>query len=76
MAGMRVVRSPATSNGNIDLDDLRKKAESIATTRRADGDLPVTHGVFESAIRDICAIVHEHGGQVYMDGANMNAQVG
>ena len=77
MAGMRVVVVGCDRDGNIDLDDLRAK-----TTQHA-GKLaalmvtyPSTHGVFEAAIRDICAVVHEAGGQVYMDGANLNAQVG
>ena len=65
------------SNGNVDIDDLKKKA---AEHRERLSCLmityPSTHGVFEDGIREICAIVHEHGGQVYMDGANMNAQVG
>ncbi len=77
MAGMKVVVVACDSNGNIDLDDLRARA---AEHRDALAALmvtyPSTHGVFEEAIREICAIVHEHGGQVYMDGANMNAQVG
>ena len=71
-------RSPATSSGNIDVADLR--GEGRASTRDSSRALmvtyPSTHGVFEEAIREICEIVHEHGGQVYMDGANMNAQVG
>ncbi len=77
MAGMRVVVVGTDSHGNIDVDDLKQKAAAHAT------DLsclmvtyPSTHGVFEDAIREICRTVHEHGGQVYMDGANMNAQVG
>ncbi len=77
MAGMSVVVVACDDAGNIDVDDLRRKAEAHA------GDLaavmvtyPSTHGVYEDAIREICEIVHAHGGQVYMDGANMNAQVG
>ncbi len=63
--------------GNVDLADLRAKAEKHADRLAALMiTYPSTHGVFEAAIRDICALVHEHGGQVYMDGANMNAQVG
>ncbi len=77
MAGMRVVVVGTAPNGNVDVDDLQKKA---AEHRERLSCLmityPSTHGVFEDGIRDICAIVHEHGGQVYMDGANMNAQVG
>jgi glycine cleavage system P protein (glycine dehydrogenase) len=77
MAGMKVVVTASDARGYIDLADLKKKADEHA------GDLaalmvtyPSTHGVYEESIREICAIVHEHGGQVYMDGANMNAQVG
>ena len=77
MAGLRVVVVACDSNGNVDLADLRSRA---AQHRDALAALmvtyPSTHGVFEEEIRDICAVVHEHGGQVYMDGANMNAQVG
>jgi glycine cleavage system P protein (glycine dehydrogenase) len=77
MAGFKVVAVECDDRGNIEVDDLRKKAE----THRGDlGALmvtyPSTHGVFEESIREVCAIVHENGGQVYMDGANMNAQVG
>jgi glycine dehydrogenase len=77
MAGMKVVVVKCDDQGNIDLEDLKEKAErykdslsSIMVT------YPSTHGVFEEGIQDICKIVHENGGQVYMDGANMNAQVG
>ena len=77
MAGMRVVVVATAPNGNVDLDDLRKKAaehrDRLACLMIT---YPSTHGVFEDDIREICEIVHEHGGQVYMDGANMNAQVG
>jgi glycine dehydrogenase len=77
MAGMRVVVVATAPNGNVDLQDLRRKAAE----HRDDLSClmityPSTHGVFEDEIRTICDIVHEHGGQVYMDGANMNAQVG
>jgi glycine dehydrogenase len=77
MAGMRVVVVASTSEGNIDVDDLRAKAE-LHKDRLAAlmVTYPSTHGVFEESIQDVCAIVHRHGGQVYMDGANMNAQVG
>ena len=77
MAGMRVVSVATAPNGNVDVADLRAKA---AGHRDRLSCLmityPSTHGVFEDEIKEICAIVHEHGGQVYMDGANMNAQVG
>jgi glycine dehydrogenase len=77
MAGMKVIVTATDSKGNIDVADLRKKAEQHREQLAAlMVTYPSTHGVFEDAIRDICAIVHEHGGQVYMDGANMNAQVG
>jgi glycine dehydrogenase len=77
MAGYRVVVVATDPHGNVDLNDLRAKAaqhrDKLAALMIT---YPSTHGVFEDAIRDICAVVHEHGGQVYMDGANMNAQVG
>jgi len=77
MAGMKVVVVESDENGNIDVEDLRKKAAEHRDTLAAlMVTYPSTHGVFEASIRDICRIVHEHGGQVYMDGANMNAQVG
>jgi glycine dehydrogenase len=77
MAGMKVVAVACDANGNIDVADLKSKAEAHKN------DLsclmvtyPSTHGVFEETIREICDIIHANGGQVYMDGANMNAQVG
>jgi glycine dehydrogenase len=77
MAGMRVVVVGCDRDGNIDMADLRAKAEQHADRLAAlMVTYPSTHGVFEEAIRDICALIHEKGGQVYMDGANMNAQVG
>jgi len=77
MAGMRVVVVASAANGNVDLADLRKKAaEHRDQLSCLMITYPSTHGVFEDEIKEICAIVHEHGGQVYMDGANMNAQVG
>ena len=77
MAGMKVVAIRSDERGNIDVDDLRTKAAAHRDTLAAlMVTYPSTHGVFEGSIREICAIVHEHGGQVYMDGANMNAQVG
>jgi glycine dehydrogenase len=77
MAGMRVVVVKTDANGNIDVDDLQSKAvENTNELAALMVTYPSTHGVFETRIKDICAIVHEHGGQVYMDGANMNAMVG
>ena len=77
MAGLKVVVVACDANGNVDLADLRVKAAQHKDTLAAlMVTYPSTHGVFEEEIRAICAIVHEHGGQVYMDGANMNAQVG
>jgi glycine dehydrogenase len=77
MAGMEVVPVRTDADGNIDVDDLRTKAEKHADTLGATMiTYPSTHGVFETRIREICDIVHRHGGQVYIDGANMNAQVG
>jgi glycine dehydrogenase len=77
MAGMRVVVVNSTTEGNIDVADLKAKAEEHRDALAAlMVTYPSTHGVFEESIQDICAIVHENGGQVYMDGANMNAQVG
>ena len=77
MAGMKVVVVNCDAHGNVDVADLRGKAERFRDTLAAlMVTYPSTHGVFEDAIREICAVVHEAGGQVYMDGANMNAQVG
>jgi len=77
MAGMKVVVVRALADGSIDVEDLRTKAREHAPNLAAlMVTYPSTHGVFEETIIDICRIVHEHGGQVYMDGANMNAQVG
>ncbi|MCB9761584.1 MAG: aminomethyl-transferring glycine dehydrogenase [Alphaproteobacteria bacterium] len=77
MAGLRVVAVKCDDQGNIDLDDLRAQADKHADRLAAlMVTYPSTHGVFEEAIREICAVVHERGGQVYLDGANMNAQVG
>jgi len=77
MAGMRVVPVACDGYGNVDVDDLRAKADQHADDLAAlMVTYPSTHGVFEPEIREICDIVHQHGGQVYMDGANMNAQVG
>ena len=77
MAGMTVVVTKTDARGNIDVDDLRAKAEANRDRLAAlMVTYPSTHGVFEESIREICDIVHEHGGLVYMDGANMNAMVG
>jgi len=77
MAGMRVLVVKTDDNGNIDVADLRAKADEHSKDLAALMiTYPSTHGVFEEAIVDICKIVHEHGGQVYLDGANMNAMVG
>lgn len=77
MAGMRTVTVACDEAGNIDVDDLRAKAEANASNLACIMvTYPSTHGVFENRIREIVEIVHENGGQVYMDGANMNAQVG
>lgn len=77
LAGMEVVVVACDSNGNIDVADLKKKAEEHKDTLAAlMVTYPSTHGVFEDSIREICDTIHAFGGQVYMDGANMNAQVG
>ncbi len=77
MAGMKVVVTKTADNGNIDVDDLREKVEKHSENLAAlMVTYPSTHGVFESAIQEITKMIHDHGGQVYMDGANMNAQVG
>ncbi|MFT4031767.1 MAG: aminomethyl-transferring glycine dehydrogenase [Siphonobacter sp.] len=77
MAGMKVVVTKTDENGNIDLADLRAKAEQYKDSLSClMVTYPSTHGVFEEAIIEICNLIHQHGGQVYMDGANMNAQVG
>jgi len=77
MAGLKVVAVACDERGNIDVADLRAKcAEHGERLAALMVTYPSTHGVFEASIREICAIVHEHGGQVYMDGANLNAQLG
>ena len=77
MAGFKVVAVACDSQGNVDLADLRAKAQAHRDNLAAlMVTYPSTHGVFEEGIKEICQIVHENGGQVYMDGANMNAQVG
>ncbi|WP_292896044.1 aminomethyl-transferring glycine dehydrogenase [Nitratireductor sp.] len=77
MAGMRVVVVRCTDDGNIDQDDLKAKAAEHSDRLAALMlTYPSTHGVFEEGVRDMCAVIHEHGGQVYFDGANLNAMVG
>lgn len=77
MAGFQVVVVNCDSNGNIDVDDLKNKADQYKQNLAAlMVTYPSTHGVFEESIVEICEVVHQHGGQVYMDGANMNALVG
>ncbi|MDO6474823.1 aminomethyl-transferring glycine dehydrogenase [Alteromonas sp. 1_MG-2023] len=77
MVSLNVVVVACDKNGNVDLADLRKKAEEVGDNLScAMITYPSTHGVYEETIREICDIVHQYGGQVYMDGANMNAQVG
>ncbi|WMS85809.1 aminomethyl-transferring glycine dehydrogenase [Pleionea litopenaei] len=76
MANMKVVVVDCDDKGNVDMDDLRSKAEAMSDNLAAIMvTYPSTHGVYEESIKDICEIVHQHGGQVYLDGANMNAQV-
>jgi glycine dehydrogenase len=77
MVGMEVVVTRAAPNGDIDLDDFRAKAEAAGPRLAACMiTYPSTHGVFEDTLREVCEITHRHGGQVYLDGANMNALVG
>ncbi|MBB3896819.1 aminomethyl-transferring glycine dehydrogenase [Roseococcus suduntuyensis] len=77
MAGMKVVVTACDRDGNVDVDDLRAKAAQHGPNLAAlMVTYPSTHGVYEEQIREICAVIHDQGGQVYMDGANMNAQVG
>ncbi|WP_372759434.1 aminomethyl-transferring glycine dehydrogenase, partial [Litorivivens sp.] len=77
MVGMKVVIVGCDDSGNVDIDDLREKAERHSNELAAlMVTYPSTHGVFEEGIREICDIIHQHGGQVYVDGANMNALVG
>jgi glycine dehydrogenase len=77
MVSLKVVVVNCDKNGNVDLADLRKKAEEVADNLScAMITYPSTHGVYEETIKEMCDIVHEFGGQVYLDGANMNAQVG
>ncbi|MFN0125919.1 MAG: aminomethyl-transferring glycine dehydrogenase [Verrucomicrobiales bacterium] len=77
MAGFTVVPVKCDASGNIDVNDLKRQAEAhVHTLGALMVTYPSTHGVFETTIRDVCQLIHELGGQVYMDGANMNAQVG
>jgi len=77
MCGLEVVAVACDDNGNVDLADLKAKAaQHAAELACLMITYPSTHGVFEEAIKDICTVIHDHGGQVYMDGANLNAQVG
>ncbi|NOU51496.1 aminomethyl-transferring glycine dehydrogenase [Pseudoalteromonas sp. JBTF-M23] len=77
MASMKVVVVGCDKNGNIDMEDLRAKAADVSENLSCIMvTYPSTHGVYEQTIKEVCDIVHQHGGQVYMDGANMNAQVG
>jgi glycine dehydrogenase len=77
MVSLKVVVVNCDAKGNVDLDDLRAKAEEVKDNLAcAMITYPSTHGVYEETVREMCEIVHSHGGQVYMDGANMNAQVG
>ncbi len=77
MAGMQVVVVKSAANGDIDLDDFRAKAEKAGDRLAACMiTYPSTHGVFEETVREVCEITHRHGGQVYLDGANLNAMVG
>jgi glycine dehydrogenase len=77
MAGMKVIVVASTSNGNVDVEDLKKKIEqNKANLAGLMITYPSTHGVFEESIKEICQMIHDAGGMVYMDGANMNAQVG
>ncbi len=77
MVGMKVVVTACDKEGNVDLDDLREKAQEHAENLACIMiTYPSTHGVYEETITEVCDIIHNHGGQVYLDGANMNAQVG
>ncbi|MFM2356692.1 MAG: hypothetical protein RLZZ528_2428 [Pseudomonadota bacterium] len=77
MAGMKVVVVKSSASGDIDIDDFRARAEEAGANLAACMiTYPSTHGVFEETVREVCEITHQHGGQVYIDGANMNAMVG
>jgi glycine dehydrogenase len=77
MAGMKVVVVKSAENGDVDVEDFRAKAEAAGDSLAACMiTYPSTHGIFEETVREVCAITHAHGGQVYLDGANLNALVG
>ncbi|MDP3335777.1 MAG: glycine dehydrogenase (aminomethyl-transferring), partial [Rhodoferax sp.] len=77
MVGMKVVVTACDANGNVDMDDLKAKCEQHSANLAAIMiTYPSTHGVFETSVKELCALVHSHGGRVYVDGANMNALVG
>ena len=77
MLGLKVVVVDTDEHGNVNIDDLKAKAEQHRDALSAIMiTYPSTHGVYEEGIRDICRIIHKNGGQVYMDGANLNAQIG
>lgn len=77
LAGMKVVVTACDSSGNVDMDDLKAKAAEVADNLSCIMiTYPSTHGVYEETVQEICDVIHQHGGQVYLDGANMNAQVG
>src|SRR5690606_30460799 len=77
MASMRVVVTDCDEHGNVDFADLKKKAEEVADQLSCLMlTYPSTHGIYEQGVREICDLIHSFGGQVYMDGANLNAQVG
>ena len=77
MAGMKVIVTKTTATGDIDLEDLKLRAEQNKDNLAAlMVTYPSTHGVFEESIKDICKLIHDNGGQVYMDGANLNVQLG
>ncbi|WP_345855872.1 aminomethyl-transferring glycine dehydrogenase [Shewanella algae] len=77
MAGMKIVVVACDKRGNVDMEDLRAKAAEVADNLSCIMiTYPSTHGVYEETVSEICEVIHQHGGQVYLDGANMNAQVG
>ena len=77
MAGMQVVVTQCDENGNVDMADLKAKCEQHSANLAAVMiTYPSTHGVFETQVKQLCELVHQHGGRVYVDGANMNALVG